>query len=374
MRLLDRYLLRELLVPLAYCLGGFLLFWTAFDLFDNIGELKDNRLTTLDILLYYVVRVPDFLVLILPIGLLLALLYSLTNHARHHEITAMRAAGLSLWRVALPYLMVGLLASLTLLALNELAVPDSYERAEEIKKSRMPRPPGALGPTKTRNLTFNNARDQRIWRIGIYDTDTGEMTNPRVVWTLPDRTVRWLDAGRAARENGIWVFYDFREYREEPLTNSMPMPVLQTNRLELPEFAETPEQIKSEIKLAKSITLRDTKRADLAVAEILHYLRLHPHQTRADHDWLHTKLHGRMALPWTCIVVVLIAIPFGAASGRRNVFFGVAGSIFITFIYFVLLQLGLALGSGGYLEPWLAAWLPNITFGLAGIWLTSRVR
>ena len=61
-------------------------------------------------------------------------------------------------------------------------------------------------------------------------------------------------------------------------------------------------------------------------------------------------------------MVVLIAIPFGAASGRRNLFFGVAGSIFICFGFFVVQQFSLAMGSGGYWPPWLAAWLPNMVF------------
>jgi lipopolysaccharide export system permease protein len=87
-----------------------------------------------------------------------------------------------------------------------------------------------------------------------------------------------------------------------------------------------------------------------------------------------TKLHGRLAAPWTCLVVVLIAIPFGAGSGRRNMFFGVAGSIFICFGYFVVQQISFAVGQGGHVPAWLAAWLPNLIFGAAGIILMARVR
>ena len=118
MRLLDRYLLRELLVPMGYCLTGFLLFWIAFDLFGELGDLHEHKMRAGDILQYYLVRAPEFLVLVLPMALLLALLYALSNHSRHHEITAIRAAGVSLWRMCLPYLLVGFSTSVILFAVN----------------------------------------------------------------------------------------------------------------------------------------------------------------------------------------------------------------------------------------------------------------
>jgi len=73
-------------------------------------------------------------------------------------------------------------------------------------------------------------------------------------------------------------------------------------------------------------------------------------------------------------VVVLIALPFGAASGRRNVFVGVASSIGITFAFLLLMRISLALGASGYLPAWLAGWLPNLIFGFIGLWLTARTR
>jgi lipopolysaccharide export LptBFGC system permease protein LptF len=89
---------------------------------------------------------------------------------------------------------------------------------------------------------------------------------------------------------------------------------------------------------------------------------------------LHTQLQGRLAAPWTSLVVVVLAVPFGAALGRRNVYVGVANSVFIAFAYFIVLKLGLALGTGGYVPPWLAAWSPNILFAGAGLLLGWRVR
>src|SRR5208283_2302351 len=84
MRLLDRYLLRELLVPLAYCLGGFLIFYVAFDLIFGIKGFQEKHLGLGDIAEYYAVTLPEILVMpVIPVSLLLALLYALTNHNRH---------------------------------------------------------------------------------------------------------------------------------------------------------------------------------------------------------------------------------------------------------------------------------------------------
>jgi lipopolysaccharide export LptBFGC system permease protein LptF len=152
------------------------------------------------------------------------------------------------------------------------------------------------------------------------------------------------------------------------------LPSLQTNELAMPEFDETPAEIQSVIKISAYEGLPGAHTADIPLMDIWRYLQLHPGLARADSSWLFTKLHERLAAPWTCLVVVLIAIPFGAASGRRNLFVGVAGSIFICFAYFVIQQVCLALGSGGHLPPWLAAWLPNLFFGVMGLVLTARVR
>jgi len=373
MRLLDRYLLRELMIPLGYCLGGFLLFWVAFDLFNELAQFQDQKLRGGDVLQYYVARAPEFLVLVLPIALLLGLLYTLSNHARHQEITAMRAAGVSLWRLCLPYLAVGLAASCFSFALNELWVPKTSEHAEYIFNRRLQKP-NRPGKDSVPNAGLANLREQRTWLAGQYNSRTSEMLNPQVIWTLPNGAQLWLYASRAARINGVWTFFDARQYMAAGESNAMLAPSVQTNVLAMPQFAETPEEIQSEIEISKGMSLRGRNKADIPIARILDYLRLHPQPADSIKSWLYTKLHGRLAMPWTCLVVVLIAAPFGAATGRRNVFVGVASSLVICFVFFVLQQFGIALGTGGYLPSWLAAWFPNISFSLAGLLMMARVR
>ena len=127
MRLLDRYLLREFLIPLGFCLSGFLVLWIAFDLFGQLRWLQEQGLSVLEIGEYYIFKSPEFLILVLPVALLLAMLYTLTNHARYNEITAIRAAGISLTRLCVPYLVVGVVSSGLLFALDEFLVPRTVE-------------------------------------------------------------------------------------------------------------------------------------------------------------------------------------------------------------------------------------------------------
>jgi lipopolysaccharide export system permease protein len=375
MRLLDRYLLRELLVPLGYCLCGFLLLWISSDMFVRLSEFQRRHLLARDIAAYYLVVLPDFLVLVMPIALLLALLYALTNHARYNEITAIRAAGVSLWRLSLPYFGVGLLASLALFTVNEFWAANSEDEAKAIFARRQPPDPRAPGRNQYRNLYFENARDGRRWRVGLYNTETGEMSEVGVYPTERTSSQPWeLRAERARRADGVWTFYNALVFKEAEDANSPPVPTLRTNVLVVPEFKETPEEINSEIKIRDTLTLRAARKADVPIKDLLNYARLHPQLSPSERAWLDTKLAGRLAAPWTCLVVVLVAIPFGAVGGRRNVYVGVASSIVICFSYFVLQQLGLALGTGGRMPPWLAAWFPNLSFGLVGLLLTMRVR
>jgi lipopolysaccharide export system permease protein len=371
MRLLDRYLFRELLTPMAYCLGGFLIFWVSYDLFTELDELQKHKLHLLDVAGYAAARTPEFLVTILPVALLLALLYTLTNHARHNEITAMRAAGGSLWRICAPYFAVGLLASGALFALNELLVPRSTEWADGILHRYV-----SDGRTTQngQNGSYFNAHARRAWAYTAYRPKTDEMISPDVGWFLPDGSWRRVKAERAAFTNGTWIFYSNVTVYEQASQPSQEIPILVTNVLAMPQFKETPQDIERDIRFSKYEGLT-WKKLNIPLAELWSYLRAHPDDLRpAKASLWWTKFDGRLAAPWTCLVVVLIAIPFGTASGRRNLFVGVAGSVFICFAFYVVQVFSLAFGCGGYLPPWLAAWLPNMIFGVAGLVMMARVR
>jgi lipopolysaccharide export system permease protein len=367
-RLLDRYLLRELLVPLGYCLSGFLIFWISSDLITNLSEFQKERLTGLEVIEYYLIRLPELLVLVTPVALLLALLYALTNHARHQELTAMRAAGLSLWRICLPYFAVGLLFSAAIYVANEHWATRSEDYADQVRQRHSTQ--ASERGWKT-GFNFRNDRHNRFWRIGAFNPETGELRDVYVQWTLPNGGQRQLLAERGGRTNGIWTFTNVRHYFPDVTPDSPPLQQ-QLDELAVPEFSETPEQIQSEIKISQLGSVRAARKAQLSIREIVNYRTLHPDLTPERRALLDTKLHARLAAPWTCLVVVLIAVPFGAPSGRRNVFVGVASSIFICFAYFVIQQLTIPLGVMGWMPTVLAGWLPNVVFGAVGLLLIAQ--
>ena len=369
MRLFDRYLLRELLTPLVYCLGGFLVFWISYDLFTDLDKFQDAKLHLFDVIEYTIAMTPGFLVTVLPVALLLALLYTLTNHARHNEITALRAAGVSLWRLCVSYFLVGLLGSVALFALNEVGVPRSTDWADRILNRYVHKADKA--PSQFHG--FTNARANRIWIFNEYHPGTVEMSGSIVVnWVLSDGSVRKLYADSAAYSNPGWTFYNVKEFEQANETAPV-VPFVQTNKLVMSDFDETPAEIENEIQMSEYESLHSRK-LNIPLSVLWEYLRRHPNLPSVESAGWWTKFYGRLAEPWTCFVVVLIAIPFGVASGRRNLFVGVAGSVFICFTFFIVQQVGLALGTGGYLPAWLAAWLPNMAFAAAGLLLTMRVR
>jgi lipopolysaccharide export LptBFGC system permease protein LptF len=493
MRLLDRYLLRELFVPLGYCLGFFFIFFISFDLIGSLNRFQEHQLTLGDVVDLYVVKLPEIIVFILPIALLVSLLYAITNHARYHELTAIRAAGISLMRICVPYFIVGLLLSLVVFALNEFWVPDSQAKQNQIMDRRT-NPASVNSPLQSK-LGFRNDRDDRTWFMGTYDSRNEIMWNPEVMWK--ERGYLWqLNARSAQREDGVWTFYGttafstndienldalagalknptnaisqymagelspetqvlLKNYTNGPdadlqrsltkdlnqvirgplysatrfvgvnfspetvsllaqnpesgfglpelnhwlLTDAFPQslstnavnsvnllrggvdsdfkmdPFVNTNRIALPEFSETPRLFANEARFSQRLSGKlSTDSAEFPIAEIHDYLEIHPQVSQKYRWWLTTQLYGRYATPWECLVVVIIAIPFGAGSGRRNVFVGVASSIAICLVYLVVQRLALALGTGGFLPGWLAAWLPNVVFSITGFWLMLRVR
>src|SRR4051812_48748448 len=130
MRILDRYVIRNFVEPFLLCFFGFLSIWLVFDLYDNGPDFLEYHVPLKMIGRFYLSQLPAIALLSLPIGLLLALLFSLSKMSRHNEIISMLTAGRSLGRTIVPLIIIGVLCAAGCFVLNSEWAP----HADAIKK------------------------------------------------------------------------------------------------------------------------------------------------------------------------------------------------------------------------------------------------
>lgn len=361
MKLLDRYIFRTFMVPLGYCLAAFCLIYIIFDLTDNMPDFLESKAALLDVVRFYLILLPSVLIYIVPVSLMLATLYSLAQLTRHNEITAMRASGVSLYRLVMPFVTTGIIASLSVMIIHEyLGSIAAFRSREFFTVVTKPDEPGVL---IRHNIGHKNYTDHRDWYIGQFHsqeyflrkvTVTQQRTNRTIQTKFNADTGQWLD--------GRWWFTDVEIQRYNERGDPVGLPAFSARR-EMIEFNETPEDFLNEIKDPE----------ELAAHEIHGYIRSHrlSDQTEAR---LMVDFHHRLAMPWACLIVTMIGIPFGAQTARRGAFLGVALTLGLFFAYYALMNVALAMGKKMTIDPLLAGWLPNLVFFAVGAVMIYRMR
>ena len=160
MRLLDRYVIRNFLQVYLYCIAGFISIWLIFDISDNISTFIDERVGLLLTVRYYLTQVPQVFIILLPVSLLLALLFSLGRMSRANEIVSMLTAGVSLPRVLLPLIGMGLLTVAATMALNYSLAPHAELARKTFLSEAHARPEILI-----QGQIFRNRTDARTWFI-----------------------------------------------------------------------------------------------------------------------------------------------------------------------------------------------------------------
>lgn len=361
MKLIDRYLLRTFLVPLGYCLAAFTLVYVIFDLFDNLSDFIDGKTPVAEVLTYYLVLFPTVLVYIVPISLLLAVLSSLSGLTKNNELTAMRASGVSLIRLMVPFVVVGLLASLVVLAVNETIGPNASYWCKKFVSEQTKIDPDMV---HTAELAFRKDAANRIWYIQRFDTRDFSMKRIEVTQRREDGTEEYkLQAAEGRWMDGYWVFTDLNmQYYDQEGNPKGPPRFFQTR--EMLDYSEKPVDFLSEIKPPEF----------MSSAELLRYIRVNDNMQPEALVRRLVDLHFRLAQPWTCLIVTLLGIPFGNQTGRKGAMMGFVLSIGLFFAYYALINFGLFLGKDGILPPWIAGWLPNLIFLPTGCYLIYRIR
>jgi len=355
MRLLDRYVIGNFLQVYFYCIAGFISIWLIFDVSDNISSFIDNHIGLALVARYYGTQIPQVFIILLPVSLLLSLLFALGRMSRANEIVSMLTAGVSLPRLLLPLIGMGLLTVAASMALNYSLAP----HAELARKTFISEAQSRPGRT-IQGQIFRNRTDQRTWFVQNFLQRSNTFNNVQVLQQdANDNIVTNYVAARAVYrpETKTWELENARVVHYDQSGNIVDEQFLPS--LEIEHWSETPFRLGSANERAEFLSL----------PELREYLRFNADFPATLLAPFRTHLQYRLALPWTCFVVVCIAAPLGIGYSRRGVLSSVAAAVFLVFSMNFLVHLFLALGEGYRVPAWIAAWTPNILFLAIGLYL-----
>jgi len=352
--LLDRYIART-------WFGHFLMvlvaFWSIFvlvnfmDLFDDIQR---NRIKGHVVFHYYAFSTPSILQLMAPVAVLVAVLITFGVMSRRNEVTAMKAAGISVYRASAPMLALGGIVCLVMFGFSELVLPPMNKVATQDHNVIKGRPPQSTSALERRWILGSDGRFYNydyleqprpgaitLYGLAIYDVDATK-------WDLRNR----LYAARAAW-NGVSYDLERGWYRAFG-----PSPAFHTFEQTRMREIEPPSYFNQEERESDTLGFKELRR-HIATLEKL----------GLDVTALRVQLHRKISFPLVTVVMTLIGIPFAFVVARRGALYGIAAAIVIAIFYWGCLAIFEALGSTALLPPMLASWAPNILFGAAGLYL-----
>jgi LPS export ABC transporter permease LptF/LPS export ABC transporter permease LptG len=363
--ILDRYILRQYAGHLSLVLSAFWSIYFLAEFLDLFDDIQQNHVKGVVVFHYYAFHAPFILNLTAPVGVLVAVLITYGVLSRRNEITAMKAGGLSLYRVSFPTVAMGFAFSLGLFSMGEFLLPHTNKIAAQDFNVIKGRPPQSSGFLQRRwilgsdgrfynyeymveakrpeeqSLTSVATTGLSLYGLSVYDV------SPKT-WEMRDRTF----VSRAGWNDGVYELD--RGWRRSFGAQAAftPFENARTREFEAPSYFKKEER--------DSDTLRfDELRQHIASLESL----------GLDVIKLKVQLNRKVAFPLVALVMTLIGIPFAFVVARRGALYGIALSIVLAIVYWACLQIFEALGNNALLPPLLAAWAPNLLFGAAGLYL-----
>ncbi len=360
MKILPRYLFNNLLSPLVYLLVAFTLLFIIGDLMDTASDFLDAGTRPLEIVYYYSLRLPSMVIMIVPLCLLLAVLYSLSQLTRHSEITAMRACGISIYRIVRPYLLMSLLCLIFTAGVNEYTGPKFAYRADQFVKQQT----HSEEDVYQKQIAFKNPNAGHVWYIKQFDTRSFTMGGIKLVQQREDGTdqvmynvkkARWLDAR--------WWFEDgeIQTYDEK---GNLAGPAEPFQTLEMRHLPEVPEDFMGEIK----------DPAYQSSMELWKYIQTHQFLSPETLTKYEVDFHHRLSMPFVCIIISMIGIPVGAHTGRKGAFAGIMLALSMFFGFYALQFTLEYLAKQMFIAPWVGPWGSIITFSIIGAIMIHRMR
>jgi len=358
MSILNRYIAAAWLRLLGLCLGSFVSVYLVLDMMDKIPRFIRSGAAARDMFIFFVCKLPEMIGQTASFSILMATLLTLGLFSRNSEIIAMRSCGVSLLRISLPMLALGLAASLLLLVNTELVVPRSYERMEHIERVAI-RKQGENAVFKRNNIWFRSGT--MVVQARLFEPQEKALKSV-IVWTVDSsmNPLARIDAESAEFHDGRWTL------KTVVVKDFIP-------------GAGFSMRTAPSMELPLNLKIDDLKVLDNN-ADNLSYSKLKEYADNLRRSGYHafrylTMMHAKLSAPFAAFVMVILGIPFALRSSRSGgIALGVGASIAIGFAYFVVNAVLLSYGRSGVLPPIVAAWGANLLFVMGGIWLAMTAK
>jgi LPS export ABC transporter permease LptG len=364
-RILDEYILREFTGMFALVLAGFVLLMIVFTFFDLVGDILRNHIALSIVGAYLLNLTPSMLYNIAPLAVLIAALVTFGVMNRNSEIVAIKATGISLYRLIIPIVTMAAVLAVVLFLFDQYYLPQANRKQEALRNQIKGRPTQTYLHPEQKWMFGQKplpGEPGRIFYYEFFDPDRNEFANLSVFEFDPGtfQLTRRIFAKRVvwSRDSAGWVFENgwvrdveganVRDYRT----------FLETS---FPEIRATPDYFKKE----------DLQSQEMNFGQLDHYIH-DLQQSGFDTKRLSVALWHKLSYPLIAVVMAVLAIPFALSMGRRGSITGVAVAIGVALAYMVIDNLFGAMGYVNYLPAYMAAWSADVLFGLAGGYLLLK--
>lgn len=358
--ILDDYVLRDFVFNFALIMGSLTVLSLIFTIFELLGDILKNQVSPWVVGEYLLNVTPFFLYNTAQYGVLLSVLITLGLMQRSNEVTAMKATGISIYRIIVPVLGAAVLVSAGLFLSDQFYLPHTNKRQDALLNKIKGRPPQTyLNPS--RKWIFG--QNSTIYYYQLFDSDRNQFGNLSVFQFQP-KTFLLLDriyANRAQWDGSLkrWVCAQGweRSFQGAAINEYRTYDVSTFGSVD-----EPPEYFKKEVKQSLEMNYEQLRR-------YIHDLQ----QSGFEVVKLKVQLQKKIAFPIVTFVMGVLAIPFALSARKRGAVAGVATAIGIAVIYTVVSGLFESMGNISSLPPVLAAWSPDVIFALVGVYLVLKV-
>lgn len=359
--LLDVYLLEQFFYFFFVLLAGFVLIFDAFTLFELLADIARNHISASIVLNYFRYLIPSMIYQLAPLAALVATLVTLAVLAKNNEVIALKASGVSLYRIVLPLLLAGCLVSCGMFLLDDTFLPFANQRQDALRNIIKGRPAQTyIEPahqwifgenTKIYNYELFDPDRVLFGGLNVFELDPATFQMRRRVFAT---RAAWDPAESAWILTGGWV-RDFgsngQVVRYEPFTATS-----------LPELTEPPGYFRREVRQYSQMNWRQ-------LGDYIASLS----QAGFDTARLSVQWQQKFAFPVIATIIVFLGAPFAFWVGTRGAVGGLALAVGIGIIYWATAALFQAMGSVGQLPPVIAGWSPDAIFAFVAFYFFLRM-